>query len=309
MEFGVPSEAIQRYVEEQIFTLPGVEKPREQFSVVLTGSRATGTHTQESDVDIEVLCPRDVYDSVHRASLKAGIIKTRRSFFCTRPQEDWGRYFGEKQGRPHFTITPLDRVAKQFREYDDVHLWIWTNAKVISDPGRQFQTVRDRFKGYPKDVLIRKIKYHWLLAAYWEIDVYPHHHVSDDELLAASLALLNGVNETLRVFFLVEGKSFPYTEKLMRLATSQTSLGREFCPMLQRVVDMVVGKVDGSLGPWDRLEKAFRYFLVSSRSADLRRFEEACGKAMVAAGVEPEWVAADFDNIDELLSGKLGPLP
>ncbi len=30
---------------------------------------------------------------------------------------------------------------------------------------------------------------------------------------------------------------------------------------------------------------------------------------MLAAGVEPDWVAADYRNIDELLQGKLEPVP
>ncbi len=305
---GIDEKALWRFIEEQIYSLPGTDSPRESFTILLTGSRAAGTHTPASDIDIDVVCPQSVYESVLRASFEAGIIKAERSFWFVLRDEDWDRYFGKEMGRPHFSLTNLNEVEQHFEQYDDVHIWIWTRARILTDPRGQFQRIRDRFKGYPKDILIRKIKYHWLLAAYWEIDVYPHHHVADDELLAASLALLNGVNETLRVFFLVEGKPFPYTEKLMRLA-SQTSLGREFCPMLQRVVDMVLGKACGSLDPWDRLEEAFEYLLVSSRSADCRRFEQACGKAMIAAGVGPKWVEADYDNIDELLSGELGPMP
>jgi hypothetical protein len=30
---------------------------------------------------------------------------------------------------------------------------------------------------------------------------------------------------------------------------------------------------------------------------------------MIAAGVDAKWVEADYDNIDELLTGKLGPVP
>ncbi len=37
--------------------------------------------------------------------------------------------------------------------------------------------------------------------------------------------------------------------------------------------------------------------------------EKAGYEAMIAAGVEPQWVEADFDNIDDLLLGRLGPPP
>jgi hypothetical protein len=42
---------------------------------------------------------------------------------------------------------------------------------------------------------------------------------------------------------------------------------------------------------------------------DAARLQEACAAAMIAAGVEPEWVEADYYNIDELLNGMLGPPP
>ena len=305
----IDANVLERFVNELIYTLPGTCSHRDVFTLLITGSRAIGMHTPTSNVDIDVLCAQPVYESVQRASFEAGIIQSERSFWFVLRNGNWDQYFGKAMGRPHFSLTSLAKVEEHFRNYEDVPMWVWLNAKSVADPNEQFQRIRNSWHGYPPDVLVKKIKYHWLLAGYWEIDVYPHHHVSDDELLPASLALLNGVNETLRVFFLVEGKPFPYTEKLMRLAASQTSLGKEFCPMLQRVVDMVLGKVGGSLGPWDRLRKAFRYLAVSSRSADCRRFIEACGKAMVAAGVEPAWVKADLDNIEELLMGELGPSP
>ena len=53
---GVDSRAMDQYVAEQIYTLPGVERPGERFSIVLTGSRSVGVHTPESDVDLDVLC-------------------------------------------------------------------------------------------------------------------------------------------------------------------------------------------------------------------------------------------------------------
>jgi predicted nucleotidyltransferase len=53
---GIDPRAMDRYIAEQIYTLPGVARPEEQFSIVLTGSRSVGAQTPESDVDLEVLC-------------------------------------------------------------------------------------------------------------------------------------------------------------------------------------------------------------------------------------------------------------
>ena len=305
---GIDGKALGRFIQEHVYSLPGVDAPQEALTILITGSRSAGIHTETSDVDIDVLCPQDVYESVQRESFKAGIVKGRRSFFFVLRDDDWRRYFGKRMGRPHFSLTGLDRVEEHFRDCTDPFLWIWSNAGVVSDPGGRFQRIRESFSGYPKDLLVRKIKYHWLLAGYWEVDVYPHHHCRDDEVLPASTAVLSAVNELLRVFFLVEGRPFPYAEKLMRLAPT-TRLGRRFGPMLQRVVDMVVARTGAAPNVWDRLDKAMETLCAYDKSAECRLLDDACAQAMIAAGVDPEWVEADYGNIHELLLGDLGPVP
>jgi len=72
---------------------------------------------------------------------------------------------------------------------------------------------------------------------------------------------------------------------------------------------MVVGAGPDEAPAWERLEKAFETLFCSDVSEECTRFERACGQAMMDAGVEPQWVRADFQNIEELLSGQLGPMP
>ena len=67
-----------------------------------------------------------------------------------------------------------------------------------------------------------------------------------------------------------------------------------------------VGADGSGLSSWQRLEKAFQTLCCSETSAECRRLEQACAKAMIDAGVDPKWVEADYNNIDELLLGKLG---
>ncbi|MHB9130869.1 MAG: hypothetical protein ACYDBB_07225 [Armatimonadota bacterium] len=66
---GIDATALQRYIEEQIYTLPGTDRQREEFTILLTGSRSMVLHSPQSDVDLDVLCPLEVYASVHRAVL------------------------------------------------------------------------------------------------------------------------------------------------------------------------------------------------------------------------------------------------
>ncbi|HIJ64417.1 MAG TPA: hypothetical protein HPP77_00595 [Candidatus Hydrogenedentes bacterium] len=307
-ETGIKQDALERYVEDQVYSLPGIECHRDAFTVLLTGSRATGFHNPRSDVDIDVLCPQHMYEAVHRSAMEAGIISTPKSFFVVAPDKGWEQYFGAEIGRPHFSLTCLDHVASHFRAYSDVWIWVWTHAKAVRDPGGQFQRMVDAYKGYPKDVLVGKIKYRWLLAGYWAVELFPYHHSrADADLLPASAAILNAVNEFLRVFSLVEGKPFPYTEKLLHHAQS-TELGREFLPMLQNAVDLVVGNAAPHTQVWDRLDAAAAALIDGDNEA-VARFEAVCGEKMVQAGVEPRWVKDDFRNIDELLLGELGPIP
>jgi hypothetical protein len=305
---GVAPEALRRYVDEQIYTLPGTDRHRDVFAILLTGSRATGQFTARSDVDIDVICPREVYDGVLRASFEAGIIRSDRGFTCPLRGDDWHRYFGEAMGRPHFSITPVDEVERHFRHYDDVRLWVWTNAVILADPGGRVRRIVSGFRGYPPDVLVRKIKYHWLLAAYAGVDVYPYHCSRDVDLQAAATAIVTTVNELLRVFLLVEGKPFPYVEKLMHVACD-SKLGGEFWLLLQRAIDLTVGKESPEQDAWRRLRRALESLICSDLSADAQRLEAACAEAMIQAGVPREWVEADYNNIDELLSGELGPAP
>ena len=303
----MPQRKIQKYIDEQIYALRGVKQPQKHFSILLTGSRSTGTYTPYSDVDLDVLCPTPTYNRIQKAMLKKGIIRTinESTYFLT--EENWRRYFGEKVGRSHFSLIPVDEIANHFVEYHDVYLWIWTNAKALTDPDRQFQKIRGKFKGYPKNILIEKIKYHWMLSAYWAADVFPYHHAKKD-VLPAALSLINAVNELLKFFYIVEGKPFPYNEKLINFGHN-TKLGKRFMPFILKVADLVTANKYKNKDVWGRLEKGNRMMNFNDKHSSCDELENACQKAMLKAGVSPKWVEADYGNMDELLLGKLGYVP
>jgi len=306
---GIDPAALRRYLEQQVYSLPGTDRHRDAFTVLLTGSRTTGMFGPKSDVDIDVLCPQAVYASVHAASRAAGIIDSPTSFFRTLKGDDWDRYYGRQMGRPHFALTPLETAERQIARFEDVPLWIWTNARILIDPNDQFRQIAKGFQGYPPAVLKKKIKYRWMMAGYWEVECYPHHHGEDDEgFLPAATAVLNAVNELLRFFFLVEARPFPYTEKLMPYAAA-TKLGRRFCGMLREVAGLAIGTAGRELPAWGRLDRAMEILCCCDIDQQADEFEQACQEAMIDAGVDPDWVKADFQNIEELLSGELGPLP
>ncbi len=309
-ESGIDEYALRRYMEEQIYSLPGTDRHRDVFTVLLTGSRAMGKHTPDSDVDIDVLCPQEVYVPLQRACREAGITRSRESFWCPlsiKEEETWRRHFGG-DAVPHFCVNTLESVERQFAQCDDVAMWIWSNACVIADPNRQFQRTLEGFSGYPAEVLIRKIKYHWLMCWYWGIEVYPFHHDSDGDLVTAASAVLNATLEMMRVFFLVEGRPYPYTEKLPHFVRT-TRLGARFAPFLEKLTSIVLGKSERRSSAWDRLDMASGLLLDGVSNPETVELEEETTRAIIEAGVEKEWMDDYFANMDELLLGKLGPVP
>ena len=112
----------------------------------------------------------------------------------------------------------------------------------------------------------------------------------------------------LKVFYLLDGHPFPYQEKLLPLA-ERTTLGRQFMPFLRRVLGLMAGTASPELSLWQRLDLAAQVLGDYDKSPDNNTMEDACARAMIAAGLDPAWVAADFDNIDQLLWGELGPVP
>ena len=79
--------------------------------------------------------------------------------------------------------------------------------------------------------------------------------------------------------------------------------------MLERVVDLVIGKSEPQLSPEERVDLAYHYLGCEDGGEESSRLTAACAEAMIEADVDPKWVAADYGNLDELLSGSLGPPP
>lgn len=305
---GLDWEKVEKYIEENIYTLPGIVNHKDELTVVLTGSRAIGCFSDTSDVDIDVICSSENFKLIQKEMFESKKTTNVNLAFYNLPEINWEMYFGEEVGRPHFSIHPIDEIERQNEEYQDTPIWIWTNAIVINDPNNQFRKIIDRFKGYPKDVLHKKIKYRYLLASYWLIDGYPHNHSRDEELFSATLSLLNGIKELYRFFYLVEGKPYPYTEKLSSLI-NETKLGNRFKSFLNEVIDLAIGRGLEKHSAWERLDKAIELILYGDISKSSEEFFNACDNALLEAGLDEAWVESGYDNIDELLYGKLGPVP
>ena len=302
---GLSDQAVDRFITEQVSTLPGVAGRSKDISVFLTGSRALGIHGDHSDIDIELVCDQAVYNDIHKACFNAKLVTSRVSFFMRFPSTIAADYFGQKVGGVHLSLIPLERIERQLSNYEDVPMWIWQNAAMVIDPKMQVELVVNKYQKCPEDVLVRKIKYHWLKAGYWLVDVYPQQHKIGGDMIAATSALVNAMHEYMRLFLLVESRPYPYVKRLTKIA-SGTMLGRKFCGLFSQLTASILSGGRDEQEVWDRLDAAFRRLSCCDLSKDAMKLWEQCGHMMVAAGVNRDWVEADYDNVDELLTGQLG---
>ena len=95
---------------------------------------------------------------------------------------------------------------------------------------------------------------------------------------------------------------------LVRFADA-TALGQTFGPLLQHVTALLTGHISPDVPAWTRLQEAQARLMSTDLYPETAALHAACATALIAAGVDPAWMAADYDNIDELLWGELGPAP
>ena len=302
---GLDVSLFEKFVEEAVYSLPGVEQSRQDISVYITGSRGAGLHQADSDVNVDVVCTKAVFERIGHQCFEAGIVKSRESLFVTIDPDSVGGYFGQKVAKAGFSIMRLDTLEKQLSEYNDEWMWIWQNAVRFVDPGVRVESLVEKYRFYPQDVLVRKIKYHWLKVGYWLVEVYPYtrNQESRPDILSAVTAIVNSFQELMRFFLLTEDRCFPYVKHLSRVAGS-TRLGGKYCSLFKQYCSTLLnGKTDNA---WERLDEVCEQLCCCDKSAEALALWEHCGNSMIAAGVSKEWVDADYDNINELLMGLLG---
>ncbi len=106
--------------------LMDLERFREHLDVLsfmLVGSVATGDSSETSDIDVAVVCDRNIYDSIAAGT-------------------DWDR------GRPteeqldgvrlQYYGIAFEKVERKLRELDDAYLYVYGNALTLSDPDGQY---------------------------------------------------------------------------------------------------------------------------------------------------------------------------
>ncbi len=287
-------ESIKRFVFNEILVMPELSEYKNYLNVYLTGSRASGGYSDKSDIDLDILCPQDIYEKIQERFFRSGKTHSIKASFYTLTDIDYQSYFGDI-GNPHFSISPQEKILSKLREFDEVQMWIWSNAKIIINNGSIFN---EEFFIFPKNILIEKLKKYYMDFLYNIIDVYPSHEDSNEMKHIAVYSIYNSLINLYRFSFLAEGKPFPYTEKLVTHIKT-TKFFKELADVFQGIYSLLEN-ISGA-DTWDKLERCRGMLCYDDKYESAAKLSDLMDKAMLENGCEAEWVAAGYDNIDDYL--------
>jgi hypothetical protein len=177
-------------------------------------------------------------------------------------------------------IYEVDRIQRSCDEYVDVVLWIWTNARILMDPCQLASGIQGSFEGYPRQVLEKKVKWHFLRD--FHLSVHGLSYIAESGNLFAVLNAMTGkIGELCRICCLLEGKPFPYEKWLLR-ASEDTGTGKRVVPIFKRVLAALSRLNNDLTGNWNAVQKA-----IDAIDTEASEIIEA---AMVSWGIERSWL-------------------
>lgn len=287
---------IKEFVINEIFVMPELSEHKDKLNVYLTGSRATGGYTEKSDIDLDIICPQDIYDKIQENFLRSGKTSSIKASFYHLNDIDYHAYFGDI-GNPHFSITPQEKILAKLKNFDEVNMWIWGNAKLLIDNGVSSVFTESLFV-FSQDILIEKLKKYYMDYLYFIIDAYPNSDTSKDMKHIAVYSIYSALLSIYRFSFLAEKQPFPYIEKLITHVKT-TKLYTAFANVFQEIYGLLEN-IDGE-DAWERIEKCramLCYDDVYECSEELGEFMD---DVMLKLGCDEEWVDAGYDNINDYL--------
>ena len=286
-----PVDPLVRYVREALFEQPALAGTEGQVSLVLAGSRAVGYDVPSSDYDLLGVCDAGTYARIRE---QAGRSLPGAGVDLLPDREEVQRQFGIDVDVVIYEAGPIRDALLAHR---DVIRWIWTHAQIIVDHDSTIASIKDAIRLYPRDVLERKIVAHFLR----DFDLSVHgitYRAQSQNLFSVVHALSAKIAGYCRMCCLLDGKPFPYDKWLLR-ASAETRTGKRLAPIFRRILATLTHLGDDLERSWPAVRKAID--ALDTEACDL--LEEA----MVAWGIDRQWIDDSYHLLDNLLFGNLLP--
>ena len=281
---------LERYVRSALFKHPVLADVRDRVSLVLAGSRAVGYDVPSSDYDLLGVCDAETYARIRERAGRAASIK---GVDILTDKENVQQRFGIEVD---VAIYETSRIQNAIQAHRDVILWIWTHAQVIVDHDNTIAGLKSTIRPYPRDVLERKIKAHFLKD--FDLSVHGITYRPESQNLFSVVHALGGkIAEYCRMCCLLDGKPFPYDKWLLR-ACKETHAGKRVVPILCRVLTTLT-HLDNDLNhSWPAVRKAID--ALDTEACDI--LEEA----MIDWGIDRQWMDNAYYFLDDLLFRQVG---
>ena len=251
----------------------------------MAGSRSVGYEVPSSDYDFIVTSETDVFAGIAKL---AGKGNDAIGIDIPVDRESVKREFGIEVD---IAVYDFNRITRAFSEYRDVVLWTWTNAKTLLDPDGRVAALQQSFKGYPREVLERKLKKHFLNDFHLSVHGLTYRHESEN-VFSIVYGLSAKVAEFCRLCCLLDGKPFPYEKWLLR-ACKETTTGIKLSPFLDKAISGVTRLDGGLVRNSELLSEAVR--ALDTDACDILE------KALVEWGIERKWIKDAYGHLEDVI--------
>ena len=264
---------LRRFIDDKLFQRPELVESQNRLAIVLAGSRAVGYHTPTSDYDLLGLCDASTYARILRnTDQDPSVVGIDISVDRKEAEQILGR-------EVDFAVYDVDRIQHAFQEFNDVVLWIWTHAQVIVDPCHAVSELQTSVGGYPKDVLERKLKQHFLQDFHLSVHGLTYHPKSQN-IFAVLNTMTSKISEYGKMCCLLDGKPFPYEKWLLR-ACADTQLGERLVPIFERVLSTLSSLQNDVSGQWSHVREVID--AIDTEACD------ALEEALISWGISKAW--------------------
>ncbi len=282
---GSKIEPLSRFIDEALFGYPELSDYRDKIALVLSGSRAVNYHVSSSDYDLLGLCDTVTYAGLLERMQQDPAVK---GIDIVLDQEEVKQQFGVEVD---VAVYEVDRIREAIRSYNDVVIWIWSNAKIVLDKRNMVTDLKSVFHGYPREILERKLKQHFLKDFHLSVHGLTYRPESKN-VFAVVNTLTSKIAEYCRICCLLDAKPFPYEKWLLR-ACAETELGRELTPMFTRVLATLTELRSDLEQNWPAVRNAID--AIDTEAGDLLE------DGLVAWGIDRNWVDRAYHRRHDVL--------